>query len=82
MIRETAFRGLQAVLLSTVTILVLSSATAQSDEQALRQEEEQDYYKKWLDEDVVYIISPEERSVFQSLTTSAEKDKFIEQFWH
>ncbi len=47
----------------------------------LRQEEETDYYRKWLNEDVVYIITDEEREVFSRLTTDEEKENFIEQFW-
>jgi len=39
------------------------------------------YYKKWLEEDVDYIISDEERSVFKKLTNDEERDAFIEQFW-
>jgi GWxTD domain-containing protein len=38
-------------------------------------------YKKWLDEDVVYIISPEERSAFLHLSTNEEREQFIEAFW-
>ena len=38
-------------------------------------------YKKWLNEDVVYIISPEERSAFVHLQTNEEREQFIEQFW-
>jgi len=38
-------------------------------------------YKKWLDEDVVYIISPEERSAFKQLSNDEERDNFIEAFW-
>src|ERR1700722_17583607 len=38
-------------------------------------------YKKWLDEDVVYIISPEERHAFLHLATNEEREQFIEQFW-
>jgi GWxTD domain-containing protein len=34
-----------------------------------------------LEEDVVYIITPEEKSVFTKLSTPEEKDAFIEQFW-
>lgn len=40
-----------------------------------------DFYKKWLEEDVVYIITPEEKSVFEKLSTPDERDRFIEQFW-
>lgn len=45
------------------------------------QEEATDYYRKWLQEDVVYIITDAEREVFLKLQTDAERDHFIEQFW-
>ena len=38
-------------------------------------------YKKWLDEDVAYIISPTERKSFLQLQTNEEREQFIEQFW-
>jgi len=38
-------------------------------------------YKKWLDEDVVYIISDEERKAFKQLSNDEERDQFIEAFW-
>jgi GWxTD domain-containing protein len=38
-------------------------------------------YKQWLNEDVVYIISPEERQSFLQLATNEEREQFIEQFW-
>ena len=38
-------------------------------------------YKKWLDQDVVYIITDEERKAFLALTTDQERDKFEENFW-
>ena len=38
-------------------------------------------YKKWLNEDVVYIITPEERNAFIHLSTNEEREQFIEQFW-
>src|ERR1700687_116395 len=38
-------------------------------------------YKQWLSEDVVYIISPAERTAFLQLSTSEEREQFIEQFW-
>ena len=39
------------------------------------------YYKKWLDEDVRWIITDEESAAFKKLATNAERDQFIEQFW-
>jgi len=38
-------------------------------------------YKKWLDEDVIYIISDEERKAFKQLSNDEERDQFIEAFW-
>ena len=38
-------------------------------------------YKKWLEEEVVYIIGPMEREVFLKLQTDRERDLFIEAFW-
>ena len=38
-------------------------------------------YKTWLNEDVVYIISPAERTAFLRLETNEEREQFIESFW-
>ncbi len=38
-------------------------------------------YKKWLNEDVGYIITDEERQAFKRFQTDDEKQQFIEQFW-
>ena len=38
-------------------------------------------YRKWLSEDVTYIITDEERTAFKHLNTDEEREQFIEQFW-
>jgi GWxTD domain-containing protein len=38
-------------------------------------------YTKWLNEEVFYIADDAERAAFKSLTTNAERDCFIAQFW-
>ncbi len=38
-------------------------------------------YKKWLDEDVRWIITDEEAKAFKTLSNDEERDQFIEQFW-
>src|SRR5260370_24008044 len=38
-------------------------------------------YKDWLDKDVAYIITDEERKAFKKLQTDDEREKFIEEFW-
>ena len=47
-----------------------------SDEKAVSPQ-----WSKWLDEDVVYIISAEERSAFLQLKTDDERSQFVEEFW-
>jgi GWxTD domain-containing protein len=41
-----------------------------------------DHYLKWLTEEVVYIITPEERKVFRALRDEKDRESFIEQFWN
>lgn len=38
-------------------------------------------YRKWMNEDVTYILTDEERSVFKRLQTDEERESFIESFW-
>src|ERR1051325_9732668 len=38
-------------------------------------------YRKWLDEDVRWIIPDEERAAFKQLSNDEERDAFIENFW-
>ncbi len=38
-------------------------------------------YKKWVDEDVHWIITDQELRAFKSLSNDEERDAFIEQFW-
>ena len=58
-------------------LLVTSPVTAQKSVD----EAQEDYFKKWLTQDVRYLISFDEKEVFSKLSTSEEKDQFIEQFW-
>ncbi len=39
-------------------------------------------YQKWLNEEVVYIITSVEKDVFLTLRTDRERDLFIEAFWN
>lgn len=38
-------------------------------------------YKTWLEQDVAYIISDEERKAFRNLSNDEERESFIESFW-
>jgi GWxTD domain-containing protein len=52
----------------------------QKNSKALKQELSSTY-KKWLKQDVVYIITPEEMAAFKKLSNDEERDQFIENFW-
>lgn len=54
--------------------------TRKKNAKALKQELSKPY-KKWLDEDVAYIITDEERAAFKQLSNDEERDNFIEAFW-
>ncbi len=38
-------------------------------------------YKEWLEKDVAYVITDEERKAFKKLATDDERERFIEEFW-
>jgi GWxTD domain-containing protein len=57
---------------------VLVAALSSADERVDRLPPE---YKKWLEEEVVYIITDIERDVFLELSTREERDRFIDAFW-
>jgi GWxTD domain-containing protein len=81
------------VLLAMVGGLAFTSAAAAQDEpRKLSKKEEsrrvkrllkelQGPFRRWLEEDVKYIITGEERKAFAQLNTDAERESFIESFW-
>ncbi len=77
---------IRLLILSALAALLLDAAGAaglqkKSQDDRQRREESQDHFKKWLEQDVAYIISPQEREIFLKLATPEEKESFIEQFW-
>ncbi len=58
----------------------LTEKQKKANAKSLRQELSKTY-KKWLDEDVRWIITDEERSAFMQLSNDEERDQFIEAFW-
>ena len=69
-----------------VTGLFASPPKEKPDKQERRrqkaiQKEMESPYKKWLQEEVPYVITPEERGAFKKLSTDEEREQFIEQFW-
>jgi|CZKE01.1.fsa_nt_gi GWxTD domain-containing protein len=58
----------------------LSEKEKKRNEEKLKKELETPY-RKWLSEDVAYIITQEEKDAFKRLQTDDEREQFIEQFW-
>ena len=73
---------LALILVSYSSFLVLADQKKdKAKEKSLREETSDKFLKKWLDQDVVYIITDEEKAAFKRLTTDDERYQFIEQFW-
>ncbi len=58
----------------------MSEKERRKREEKLRKELETPF-RKWLNEDVTYIITDEERQAWKRLATDEEREQFIEQFW-
>lgn len=58
----------------------LTNRQKQRNEARLKKELETPY-KKWMNEEVVWILTDEERTAFNRLETDDERQQFIEQFW-
>ena len=80
-------RNVGVVLMLILTVGTIPGVLAQEKSQGKdrnerkKKEELKSVYKNWLDEDVSYIITDEERKAFKALKTDEERDQFIEQFW-
>ena len=72
--------GMWAPLFSAA-VLIMTGAVALAAWQSEPPPQNSSPYSKWLNEEVVYIISSPERAAFQNLATDEERDKFVEQFW-
>ena len=69
-------RSTRAVCLLVVLLLAAGAIAWASEKDKLPPR-----YRDWLDKDVVYIISDDEKKTFLRLTRDEDRDKFIEQFW-
>lgn len=71
--------------LMVLLVLKYGSLNAQKRDreksQSLRLETSDLYLKKWIQQDVLYIITEEEKNAFNHLSTDEERYQFIEQFW-
>ena len=76
-----------AILLSTMTLVALTAISQQQKTQDPTEKprnvkpELKKAYKDWLEKDVAYVITDEERKAFKKLQTDDERERFIEEFW-
>jgi GWxTD domain-containing protein len=50
-------------------------------QKSAREEKLEKVYERWMNEDVAWIITDEEKKTFKALKTDEEREQFIEQFW-
>ena len=73
---------MKRVILNTfLAILFLAAIPLPSRAEDDRLEKLSPEHRKWLVEEVVYIILDRERDVFLSLETVDDRNRFIEAFW-
>jgi len=73
--------GLKIITLLILSCGALAFSFLSGQTKSLQPKELPEVYYKWLEEEVVYIISPTEREAFLKLKTDRERDLFIEAFW-
>ncbi|MGZ5556392.1 MAG: GWxTD domain-containing protein, partial [Candidatus Aminicenantales bacterium] len=76
MIGKRALRILAAIMLASLALSGVTMAAGPHADVKLPE-----VYQRWLEDEVVYIITPQEREVFLKLRSDRERDLFIEAFW-
>ncbi|MBD0325386.1 MAG: GWxTD domain-containing protein, partial [Pyrinomonadaceae bacterium] len=78
--RNLARRLVVAFFLLALALPAVFAQDVQDKERKIRKEPHK-AYKEWLEKDVAYIITDEERKAFKKLATDEEREQFIEAFW-
>ena len=82
-------RGITLALAAMISLAALPAVAQKKEQKApvrkevskSRQAEDSGRaLRRWLDEDVAYIITDEEKSAFKALKTDEEREQFIENF--
>lgn len=74
--KSITVKFVKTIIFSSLIISLLSPLTGKVKIKDLPEK-----YRKWLTEDVTYIITPMEKKVFLELESSRERDLFIDAFW-
>jgi GWxTD domain-containing protein len=68
-------------LLALACSFTLAQKQARKPSNNLSQADLMSVYERWLEEDVAYIITSEEKRAFLLLKSDAQRERFIQQFW-
>lgn len=84
--QKAAFRmAIFPLVLTSASLLGFAQKESQSQDPTERprivKPELKKAYKDWLEKDVTYVITDEERKAFKKLATDDERERFIEEFW-
>lgn len=89
MLKRISFKS--AIFSLVLSSLAAGAVFAQDDKDAPRtdpnqrsrnfRQEVKKVYKDWVEKDVAYIITSEEKKAFEALKTDEERENFIESFW-
>jgi GWxTD domain-containing protein len=79
--RGTVLFLVSALVFSSVAVLAQDENKESKKKQKQPKESLKSVYKRWIDEDVRWIITDEENKTFKALKTDDEREQFIEQFW-
>src|SRR5262245_29722614 len=69
------------VILCAACFCAAAQLVKQDKKRDQKLREELESYRTWIDQDVAYIITDDERKAFSRLSNNEERDQFIEQFW-
>jgi GWxTD domain-containing protein len=81
MSKHQFIRRLSLALLALVLAVPAVFAQELPDRKRNEKPELPKAYRDWIDKDVAYIITPQERDAFKKLKTNEEREQFIELFW-
>src|SRR5579862_760873 len=81
LIIAAVFGGLLSHPIQAIPVKKDKSDKAEEQRKKKAAQENESAYKKWIQEEVPYIITDEERKSFKNLSTDDEREQFIEAFW-
>ncbi|MBN1273403.1 MAG: GWxTD domain-containing protein [Candidatus Aminicenantes bacterium] len=64
-----------------VVVLFVTLCLSYGSQKKIKSEDLPPNYRTWLEEEVVYIITPKEKDVFLQLENDREREMFINAFW-